>query len=122
MNIGAFMLNLAIAGRKDIVSATEAIGASFTTTLILPIGNKTNIIDQPTLDDQISMEHDVSCNCTSSLTATVANAGTFDQELITEVKSMYHGPLLIMARRHGYHHRRQGLGSSVYPPFQSAQP
>ncbi|KJA15215.1 hypothetical protein HYPSUDRAFT_48599 [Hypholoma sublateritium FD-334 SS-4] len=91
MNVGAFVPDLAVAGSKDIVSTTEAsVSAGFTTTLILPIGNKTNIVDRPTLElARTNINGNASCNYAFSLTATAANAGTFDEELIAEVKSLY---------------------------------
>ncbi|KAF8953665.1 hypothetical protein BDZ97DRAFT_1767230 [Flammula alnicola] len=91
VNIGAFVPSLALAGNKDLAATTEAsISAGFTTALILPFGDKNSIVDRQTLEHaRSSVTGTASCNYSFSITATDANAGTFDEELQAEVKSLF---------------------------------
>ncbi|KAF8174543.1 carbamoyl-phosphate synthase [Pholiota molesta] len=91
VNITAFVPGLAVAGNKDFVATTEAsVSAGFTTALALPIGEKISIVDRPTLEQaRANLSGAASCNYAFSITATSGNVGTFDEELLAEVKSLF---------------------------------
>jgi len=90
VNIGAFVPGLAVPGSKDLNATTEAsISAGFTTGLVLPFGDGNNIVDRQTLEQARSNATAASCNFSFSITATATNAGSFDEELQAEVKTLF---------------------------------
>ncbi|PPQ67770.1 hypothetical protein CVT25_009074 [Psilocybe cyanescens] len=91
INIGAFVPGLATLDSKDLAVATEAsLSAGFTTALILPFGDKNSIADRQTLEQARSnVTGTAHCNYSFSMTATAANVGTLDEELVAEVKSLF---------------------------------
>ncbi|KAF8906981.1 carbamoyl-phosphate synthase [Gymnopilus junonius] len=91
INIGAFVPRLAVAGNKDLVAATEAsLSGGFTTALVLPFGDGNGIVDRQTLElARNNITKGAHCNYAFSITATPTNAGTLDEELIAEVKSLF---------------------------------
>lgn len=91
INIGAFVPGLATAGSKDFISATEAsLSAGFTTALVVPFGENNKIVDRQTLEEaRAGVTGNAHCNYALSITATAANAGTLDEELLAEVKTLF---------------------------------
>ncbi|KAH9475221.1 Protein pyrABCN [Psilocybe cubensis] len=91
INIGSFVPGLTMADNKDFAAATEAsLSAGFTTALILPFGVNNSISDRQTLEQARSnVSGAAHCNFAFSMTATAANAGALDEELLAEVKSLF---------------------------------
>ncbi|KAF9039240.1 carbamoyl-phosphate synthase [Panaeolus papilionaceus] len=91
VNVGAFVPNVAAPGSKELIALTAAsISAGFTTALVIPSSEKNAIVDRQSLEEACgNLTGGAHCNFALSVTATATNAGTLDEELQAEVKSLF---------------------------------
>jgi carbamoyl-phosphate synthase/aspartate carbamoyltransferase len=91
VNIATFVPGLVERGSEDILSVTNtSIGAGFTTALVLPWGNDTQISDSVPLEQVRAIAASAAqCNFALSVTATAANVQTLDKEVQAGVKSLF---------------------------------
>ncbi|GLB42734.1 putative carbamoyl-phosphate synthase small chain, CPSase domain [Lyophyllum shimeji] len=91
INIAAFVPGLTADGPQDVTTATEAsISGGFTTALILPWDDKSEIADRSSLEKaQANTAGAALCNFALSITASAANAQTLDEETLAEAKSLF---------------------------------
>jgi carbamoyl-phosphate synthase / aspartate carbamoyltransferase len=90
INIAAFVPNLSIPG-SDVEATKAALSAGFTTSLIIPLRNGNEIFDHASLD-QARMNiaaNSAHGNYALSVTASLTNAKTLDEDLQVDVKSLY---------------------------------
>jgi carbamoyl-phosphate synthase / aspartate carbamoyltransferase len=92
VNIAAFVPNLAVPGSDDIVEASKAaLSAGFTTSLIIPLGNRNQISDRATLDQARANASASSAygNYAFGVSASPTNAKVLDEDLQADVKSLF---------------------------------
>ncbi|TFY80757.1 hypothetical protein EWM64_g3257 [Hericium alpestre] len=91
VNIGAFVPNLAVADSTDFTEATKAsISAGFTTSLVIPLGYKNKIDDAASLQvAKANAARAAYCNYAFSIAASSTNTTSLDEELVTDVKSLF---------------------------------
>lgn len=90
VNISAFVPDLATAG-EDFAEATKAsVSGGLVTSLIIPLSLEAKITDRASLDKVGgNIAGSAYCNYAMSITATSANAGTLDEELEADVRSLF---------------------------------
>lgn len=91
INISAFVPELAIPNSKDLVEATKAaISGGFVTSLVIPVGEKNLVKDRASLELALSNTSGASYgNYGVSIAATQDNMKTLDEEIQTDVKSLF---------------------------------
>ncbi|KAH9170024.1 carbamoyl-phosphate synth [Lactarius sanguifluus] len=92
VNIAAFVPSLSVPGSDDIVEASKAaLSAGFTTSLVIPLGYGNEICDRETLDQARANISASSAygNYALSVTASPTNSKTLEEELQTDVKSLF---------------------------------
>jgi len=102
VNIAAFVPNLTGADSQDWSDVTEAsVAAGFTTAIVLPIGSDNIISDRRTFEQvRSNISSSAHCNYALGVTATAANAQTFDEEIHLQTKALFiptHTPLPVVA-------------------------
>ena len=91
VNVAAFVPGLITPNSKDLAAATEAaIGAGFTTSIVLPTAVSNSIADRPSLEKARSNAFAAThCNIALGITATSSNVDSLDKELQAEVKLLF---------------------------------
>ena len=91
VNITTFVPGLLEQGSEDMISVTNAaIGAGFTTVLVLPWGANARISDRASLEQaRLTAIGAAHCNFALSVTATSTNAQALDEELQAGAKSLF---------------------------------
>ncbi|KAF8881623.1 carbamoyl-phosphate synthase [Infundibulicybe gibba] len=91
INVAAFVPQLAVPDSRDLASVTEAsLSAGFTTIAVIPSGDRNNITDRTSLDQARSNVAGLAhCNFALSISATAENSQSLDEEIQSEVKSLF---------------------------------
>ncbi|KAH6904964.1 aspartate carbamoyltransferase [Coprinopsis sp. MPI-PUGE-AT-0042] len=91
VNVSAFVPRLMTPDSKDLLSMTEAsICAGFATSLVHPLGEDSAITTRAALDQaRANVRKAAYCNVAFSITASSENVDSIDEELQTEVKSLF---------------------------------
>ncbi|KAF5347801.1 hypothetical protein D9756_010273 [Leucocoprinus leucothites] len=91
VNIAAFSPNLTTPNNQELAEITKAsVAAGFTTAIVLPIGSGNMISDRRTLEQaQMNISNAAHCNYALSVTATVANAQTLDEDIYSQTKALF---------------------------------
>ncbi|KAG7088179.1 hypothetical protein E1B28_012198 [Marasmius oreades] len=91
VNVAAFVPEIVVKGSKDLVEATRAsISAGFTTSVIIPQGQNSGIVDRRTLDiAQVNLSSGSYCNVAFCVSASADNVQSIDDELKAEARALF---------------------------------
>ncbi|KAL0578161.1 Carbamoyl-phosphate synthase [Marasmius crinis-equi] len=91
VNVAAFVPEVASKGSKDLIEATRAsISAGFTTSVIIPQGHKSGIVDAQSLEiAQANLSSGPYCNVALCVSASADNVHSFDDEVKASARALF---------------------------------
>ncbi|BGP21771.1 carbamoyl-phosphate synthase / aspartate carbamoyltransferase [Rhodotorula toruloides] len=90
VNTRCFVPGVAAPGSQDFAAVTKAaLAGGFTTVQVLPVGDKTNVVDSPSLDVARDNAAAAACDYSLAIAATADNASHLTGELIAGARTLF---------------------------------